>query len=408
MLRQLSLKKKIVFLRLNRLDYVPSGLYGAEILSERGFETLAIEYGFFQKAIEEQTGKVPRLRLGHPWVRRLPSFLRVPILHGVAGLRVARLFLWKGSPKLLIAEGFHEQALAWVLSRFLRFRYAVHVHEIFNASELKGWNRFFLLLEGMALRGAAFTIFPEARRAQIYQDRYRLKNPSHIAFNCPRKKNTPATPTQWRARLGLPADSLLLGYWGGQGRTNGLEQAIRAVARIPRAYFLLWGWSSAQDREYFKKLATGVGAGHRILFLGDLPEMKWSAIAGLDLSYCVYEPKELRLQHLATASNKLMESVCVGVPVITSNENDFRLIVEEHDLGACAPAYTVESISRTLRALLEDRDLRTRQAASAIQSHQAVFHYEHQFQPVLRAVDRIFNTHRAAAPDSGEQAAASA
>jgi glycosyltransferase involved in cell wall biosynthesis len=384
-----DLSKKIVFLRLNRLDYVPSGLYAAEILTEGGYDTLAIEYGFFQKGQEEEKGKVARLRLGHPWLRKLPSFLRAPLLHSLAALRIFSLFLRRGRPKLLIAQGLHEQAIAWILSRILRFPYAVHVHEVFEKNELRGWNRFFFLIEGVVLRAAVFTIFPQAQRAHIYQLRYRLKNPSYLAFNCPRKKTTIPLPTNWRAKLGLPDGSFLLGYWGGQGRTNGLDQAIRAVARLPRVYFLLWGWSSAEDRAYFKHLATGVGAGHRVLFLGDLPEQKWSALAGIDLSYCLYEPKELRLQHLATASNKLMESLSVGVPVLTNNEPDFRSLIEEQGLGVCTPDYTVEGISRTLRGIMENPSALSQHSAQATRVHDEFFHYEKQFQPVFRAIERL-------------------
>ncbi len=383
MLGPSSLKNTTVFLRLNRLDYVPSGLYSAEILAENHFPTLAIEYGFFQTTLQFEPGKVSRLRLGHPWARKLPSFLRSPFLHLTAAARLFGLIIRRGRPALLVAEGLHEQAIAWGLSRLLRFPYAVHVHEVFDGPELRGWSKVPFWLEGPALRAAQFTIFPEIERSEIYRLRYRLAVPIHIAFNCPRKL-VPTTATCWRTRLNLPSDSFLLGYWGGQGKTNALEQAIRAVARNPKIYFLLWGWSSAEDRRYFEKLAAGVGAGHRILFLGELPKAKWAALAGLDLSYCVYEPKELRLAHLATASNKVMESLSVGVPVLTSPETDFRSLVEQNDIGICSDSYTVDDISRAMRQMVESPEVRLRQSGNALRLHHNFFHYEYQFKKVLR------------------------
>ncbi|MBY0371211.1 glycosyltransferase [bacterium] len=379
-----STRNKVLVLRLNRLEYVPSGLYSNSLLTEKGYPVVAVEYGFFSKRFESVDGLIPRLRLGHPWLRRWPGVLRTPLMHLLALLRVWRLVLG-ARPKFILAEGLHEQTLAWALHWLTGIPYGVHVHEVFEAKDVSGWNALFFRLEGPALRRAFFTIFPEATRAHLYRQRYRLSAPQHLVFNCPRRL-AQFTPTDWRQRLGLPRDSKLVGYWGGQGRSNALDQGIRAVARHPNVYFLLWGWSSPEDREYFKNLAQGVGAAHRILFLGDLPENKWNALGGLDVSFTLYEPKELRLKHLATASNKFMESLAVGVPVLTSNEPDFRTLVEFYDLGLCA-SFKVDSLSEALSELLRDEASLQRRRENALRAHREVFNYEYQFRPALRFLD---------------------
>ncbi len=388
-----NLQGKLVVLRLNRLDYVPSGLYSSELLAEQQLPVIAIEYGFFRSHLEKEDCKIPRLRLGHPWLRKLPRKLRGLAVHLVALVRIGMRILSEGRPRLILAEGLHEQTLAWILKCLFRIPYVVHVHEVYQSGELTGWNRMFFTLEGAALRGARFTVFPEATRASIYRQRYGLTEAQYIAFNCPRK-NESICPTDWRTRLALEPDARLLGYFGGQGRSNALEQGIRAVARLSKVYFLLWGWSSHSDREYFKRVAVGVGAGDRVLFLGELPTDKWSAIAGLDVSYCMYEPRELRLRHLATASNKLMESLAAGVPVLTSNTSDFRNIVQTHDVGLCAPDFTVEGISSTLQELILDEEGLARRSENALRCHRNYFHYEYQYQPVLRALrDKVWYSH---------------
>jgi glycosyltransferase involved in cell wall biosynthesis len=381
---------KVLLLRVNRLDYVPSGLYSAELLAEQGAPVLAVEYGFFQRSLEKEAGKVPRLRLGHPWARKLPSSMRSIVLHISAFCRLSWLFLRHGRPNYIVSEGLHEQAVTYLLHLVFRVPYACHVHEIYDPAHTRGWNRLFLALEGPALRASSLTVFPESERARIYQERYRLNVAQFVAFNCPRRQSL-SHAVDWRGRLGLPSDSKLLGYWGGQGRSNALEQGIRAVARLPKVYFLLWGWSSPADREYFRNLASGVGAGHRILFLGELPADKWAAIGGLDLSYCIYEPMELRFRHLATASNKLMESLAVGVPAVTSNEPDFRGVVDFYDIGTCARDFTVEAISQSIRELLQDEEGRRRRSENAVRSHREKLNYEHQYQPVLRAFSRLLS-----------------
>lgn len=375
----------VLLLRVNRLDYVPSGLYSAELLCEKGHRVLALEYGYFQKHLEQEPGKIPRLRLGHPWARRLPQPIASVVLPLCTLVRLCLRFLRDGRPKLIISEGLHEQVLSFFLSILFRVPYVCHVHEVFEFAHARGWNKAYLACEGAVLRGAKLTVFPEKDRASVYRQRYGLDVPQYIAYNCPRKRS-PALAVDWRGRLGLPSQARLLGYWGGQGRTNALEQGIRAVARLPNTYFLLWGWSSPADRTYFKNLASGVGAGHRILFLGELPADKWAAIAGLDASYCVYEPVELRFRHLATASNKLMESLAAGVPVLTSNERDFRDIVDFYGVGVCAQGFSVDAIHLALRELLDDEPGLSRRGENALRAHREGLNYEYQYQPVLRAL----------------------
>lgn len=374
---------KIVLLRLNRLESISSALASAEILVEKSLGVLALEFGFGTQAVETLNTKVPRVRFGFEWIRRLPFFLRRPVFLLATFLRLAAFFARNGRPKILIAEGLSEQTLALFLRFSLGIPYAAHVHDIFDEKDYRGWNQVLLRLEGLCLRQSEFTIFPESTRAGIYRDRYSLEVAQYVVFNCPRK-GEPRQTVDWRQRLALPNDSVLMGYWGEAGPNAGIDQAIRAVARFPKLYFLLWGLTNRDVKEKYKQLASGVGAGHRVFFMGEFPEERLGAIEGLDFSYCVYEPTCLRYKHFATASNRFMESLAAGVPVVTSSESDFRKLVEEHDLGACTPDFTVASLVATLRELIQDPQRLRRQSANARRAHQSHFHYDAQFGPVLR------------------------
>jgi glycosyltransferase involved in cell wall biosynthesis len=378
-----SSKNKIVLLRLNQLESISSALASAEILAEESLGVLALEFGFGNQAVETLSGKVPRVRFGFQWIRRLPFLLRRPTFLMATFLRLAHFFIRYGRPKIVIAEGLSEQTLAFFLRLLSGVPYAAHVHDIFDEKDFRGWNRLLLQLEGACLRRSEFTIFPESARAGIYRDRYSLKLAQYVVFNCPRK-SVRHQPIDWRARLSLPSDAVLMGYWGEAGPNAGIDQAIRSVARFPKLYFLLWGLSNPEVKEKYKQLASGVGAGHRVFFMGGFPDDRLSALEGLDISYCVYEPTSLRYKHFATASNRFMESLAAGVPVVTSSESDFRTLVEEHDLGSCTPDFTVNSLVATLREILQNPGRRRRQSENARRAHQSYFHYDAQFGPVLR------------------------
>jgi glycosyltransferase involved in cell wall biosynthesis len=297
--------------------------------------------------------------------------------------QLAGLFLRKGKPAWIVAHGLNEQAIAWTLTRIFRVPYLVHVHEVYRWRELKGWNRFLFLLEGAALRGAMHLVFPEKTRSEIYRRRYRLTNPISVVFNCPRLQGAWISADLHRD-LQIPAGSFLLGYFGGIGQNNALEEAIRAVARVPGVYFILWGWGNAAFLEHLKQVAVGVGVDHRLRWPGELPENKWTALRALDASYCVYEPSLLRLRYGATASNKLMESFAAGVPALSGTGRDFRYWVEAHPFGVHVRDLRPETIAESLRLLSCDRARAKQMGKQAFQMHRETLHFEKQFEPVLQ------------------------
>ena len=366
---------KAVFLRLYRLGAIPTAVFQTEILREHEVPVLVIEYGNVTEARTRVPGAVPRVRLASPWARWLPRRLRpLPI----AVVTLGRLLCWfmrQGRPRLLVAEGLQEQAIALVLYRVLRVSYVVHVHEVADWRDLSLVNRVFFLLEGSALRNARFLIFSEKTRSEIYRRRYRLTGPILHAFNCPRLRQARRGDTLART-LNAPADALFLLYIGGIGRNNALEEAIGALREADRVHLVLVGWGDPAYRGALEAFAAREGVGNRVHFLGEVAD-KWEILDRCHVGYCVYRPTELRLRHLATASNKLMESLAAGLAVIASDQPDFRDVVERYDVGLCVPIGR-EGVGRALRRLSE-RDTLERCSQNALRSHRTEFHYEHQF-----------------------------
>jgi glycosyltransferase involved in cell wall biosynthesis len=194
----------------------------------------------------------------------------------------------------------------------------------------------------------------------------------------------------------------LVGYFGGIGRENKLDDAIRAVARVPGTQLLIWGWG---EREYIKELlalAKGVGASNQIHFLGELTEPRWKWLEGLDLSLVLYAPNLLRLQYAATASNKLFESLRCAVPVVTFAEPDFLEFLKDHPIGWSVQPGSVEELAHLFRRLRADRPLLEKTRQLARQFHLKEFNYEAQFQKLIPRFDSFFpdtvrSTHTVAA-----------
>ena len=382
------LRGKLVLLRFSRLGRLPPALYGAEILAENAVPLLVIEFGAFHEKVLRVDGAIPRLRFESPWARWLPHKARALAIFLSIFIRVGRLMANEGKPKLIFAHGLQEQALAFLFKVFFGVPYAVHVHEVFDKHELTIANRVYFQLEGPALRGAKFLIFPEATRANIYRERYRLNNPIYLAFNCPRLRFQGST-VDLRARYHLPSSAVLLLYMGGLSEINCLKEGIRSLASVPNVCFLIAGWGEPEVIADLKKTAAEAGVQSRVLLLGPI-DNRWEFYDNSDIAYCVYRPTAtLRIRHGATASNKLMEAMASGLPLITSNNNDFKEFLHKYEVGVAVSEVSVPAIAARLRELADDEVRRKRYGATGLEWHRRIFNYENQFAPILQEFYRL-------------------
>lgn len=376
-------KNRIVILKWGRLGHTPPAQNASELLVKEGFPVTCVEFGGIDEPVAFLRRQVPRLRLACGWARHMPRPLRAIsiICNAFAFLTVS--FLKHGKPALIIAEGVTEQFLCVWFKRLLGISYAVQVHEAFEPWELSGFMKMLFRWEGAALREASFLTFPHETRREIYRARYKFDVPSFLVFNTPRKIMKIERANLQR-RFHIDKKSFLVGYVGGIGKSNAPELAIEALTGVSNAHLILWGWG---DENYLAELRDLAGRLHvtdRTHFAGVLNEGKWKSIAGLDVSYCVYRPDALRFKYPTTASNKLMESLALGVPVITTNTPEFQNIVVKNKIGLCIPNLDSRSIVETLSQIQNDELGRKRMATNGIKLHRAKWNYEHQFAPVIK------------------------
>lgn len=378
-----SSKQKILVIRLHRLGHLPPAMYATQILSEKGHKVLVVEYGNAHESKSHIHGAIPRIRISTPLARFFPRVLRPFVFIADAVRKLSRQFKKEGLPKVLIAHGLQEQIIAYILHRRHGIPFIVHVHEIFNPEDLSRLNRLFLSLEGRILRSAKFLIFPDKIRAQLYRERYGLLCPIYVVYNCTRQREKDE-PIDLTKRFNCPANAKFVLYMGGIAPSNAVETAIQAIATLDAVYLLLAGWIHPDYKKQLERLAKSLSVESRVLFLGNIDEEKWGILESVDVCYCVYVPDTLRRRYQATASNKFMEALAAGVPVITNSEKDFYELVHGHQVGVCAKHNTPEDISRALQDILFNPELHDRQSRNGRLLHEREFNYEHQFRPVLK------------------------
>jgi glycosyltransferase involved in cell wall biosynthesis len=260
----------------------------------------------------------------------------------------------------------------------------VHVHEVFEKREVHGLSRWLLQLEGPALRAARFLIFPERNRARLYEERYSLKNPIHVVYNCPRLSQPQSVrPRHLRQEYSIPTDHLIVGYMGGIGEANAILELVKALSLTPKVTLMLWGWANQSYLKEIQTAAQSLGLGNRVRIAGQV-EDKWGHLAGCDVLYCVYRDHLLRTRFQATASNKFTEALGCGVPVLALKAGGFEQALAETRAGIAVSDLAASTLAHALDQL-SDAALRGSLGAGARKAFGQEYNYDRQFAPVAEA-----------------------
>jgi glycosyltransferase involved in cell wall biosynthesis len=163
-----------------------------------------------------------------------------------------------------------------------------------------------------------------------------------------------ADPAGLRGRLGVPADTPLVGLVSGFRVMKGQQTAVEAAARLAAErrsfHLLLIGQGPFAPRIRAQIEAAGLGDHVSVLgFVDDLP----AAMAGLDVAlYSALESDGM--------SRVLFEYLAAGVPVVASRVGVVPEILEDGLTGLLVPAGEPEPLAGAIARLLADAPLRRR------------------------------------------------
>ncbi len=148
-----------------------------------------------------------------------------------------------------------------------------------------------------------------------------------------------ATQAEAREQLGLPADVPLLFTAARLTRWKGIDQTLRALARIPDVHLVVAG--SGPEAEQLTAMAPMLGLSGRVEFLGTVPRRLmplYFRAADYTLLYSTYEG----LPHV------LLESLHAGTPVIASDKGGNPEVVVHGENGLLVPHGDAEALAATI------------------------------------------------------------
>lgn len=290
----------------------------------------------------------------------------------------------------------------FLVARLLATRYRrpllYHCHDFAeNQTDLAYGGRLVKLFEERFARTADLVIVPDAERAQAIANALRLKRQPMVAANAPLRRAEPSTFLQETlATLGATFSNIVFRQ-GRIGVGHAIEATVRSLAlwRDPSWGFVIMGLADDDYILHLRQLAHQCGVGHRFVLL---PPVAYDKVvrftAGASVGHALYDPIHINNRYITTASNKTMEYMAAGLPILTSDQPGLRALIERYDCGLTADESDPASIAAAVNALLGDPQRARQMGANGANAFDEEFRYDKQFAPVLAAITELASRRR--------------
>jgi len=239
-------------------------------------------------------------------------------------------------------------------------------------------------------------IVPDRERGEVMRRELQLTGPLLTVANAPAHRyDSPGNAlTEALVAQGKSFSRIVLRQ-GRIGPGHGIEATLRS---IPMWRSRQWGFAvmGPGESDYVRsllQLAEVLGVSHQFAIL---PLVSYDKVPlytpGADIGHALYEPIHVNNVYIATASNKLMEYMAAGLPVLVSDRPGLRALVETHGCGVSVDESSPESIAAAVNALLSDPNLSRRLGAAGARAFEEEYSYERQFAPVLEVFRSLCRT----------------
>ena len=362
----------------NDPDYYPPIVNAIRLLCSAGFdvELFCRETGGARGVGYPPEAKILRLdSRGHGSWAEFFGYLRVAI----SRTRTDTRCFWGHD-----MHGFLTARLAaWWRRRPLVY----HCHDYADSSCITAGQRIMHGFERSVASSADVVVVPDAARAEVIARELRLLRPPLIAANAPL-----FTPLVRRHSLhkalhsrGFRFDKVVFRQ-GRIGQGHAIEVTLRSMTewQCREWGFVVMGLSDEAYLKSLNELARELGVTDRFVALPPVPyDQILHFTPDADVGHALYERIHVNNVHIGTASNKVMEYLAAGVPLLVSPNATLQRLVGEKECGVCADETDPASIARSINFLLSDEGRRVEMGRAARTAFEVDYSYDRQFAPVL-------------------------
>lgn len=325
----------------------------------------------------QRTYRVRRLKLG---------FEKGLLFYAMLNLRLFFILLFQ-KYDFLFANDLDTLPAAFLASRIKGKPLLYDSHELFTeVPELVNRPRVqkvWMVLEKMMLPRIGEMITVNQSIAAIFEHKYHIK--STVVRNVPmRQEKIEAHPKSF---LGLTElQTMLIIQGSGLNVQRGIEEAVTAMALIPRAVLFLVG--DGDVIAHVKKLVVQLHLQEQVRFIGRLPYnelLRYTAAADLGLAL----DKPLSLNYALALPNKVFDYIQAGTPIVASSLIEIERLVNNHNCGVILADVTPELIAEKINTLI-DQPERITEFKNNCQKAAKLENWDVDKQVLIALIQRVF------------------
>lgn len=368
-------------------DQYPPIINGSRLLAEAGFEidifcrwnarrwNVSYPAAVRIHRINTETGST---------LREYLSFVRKVVQRG------------DGGAAIFIGHDMHGLLPARLLGSRYRRPVIYHCHDFTDKSRaLRLGGRLVRTFEQHFARSADLVIVPDAGRAKVIADALRLKREPLVVANAPLNR-PPVVSGALRDAMAMNKRHFakIVFRQGRIGKGHAIEATLHSIPHWSNQDwgFVVMGTGEASYVEKLNQVARNLGVERQLLVM---PAVGYDLVreftADANIGHALYDPIHINNEFIATASNKIMEYMEAGIPLLVSDTPPLNKLLSRYHCGLSVDEKSPKSIAAAVNTLLGDQQKARQLAAAARQAFEREFCYERQFAPVIESIRGLVN-----------------
>ncbi|MEH2163378.1 MAG: glycosyltransferase [Nostoc sp.] len=261
--------------------------------------------------------------------------------------------------------------------------------QLFPLSSLSGWVQ---RVERKCVHKANLVVFPSDERAFLFKKLTNFNGKLLIVPNFPRKTYFKENPN-FKNIISERLKKLTILLQGAISIKNSLLELIDSLTYLDNSIELkLIGPLQEEEKHLMKDLAIRNKVADRVKYFlpvpyNELPLHTWAASIGV----CLYKKTDINHQTMGTASNKIYEYAACGLPVIVSDQPDYRENLGGEIWVRFADPDNPESIASAVKDILNNLEKYEEMCLAARQAFEEKYNYESAFSSLLTQIKDLVN-----------------
>lgn len=295
---------------------------------------------------------------------------------------------------LYIGHDMHGLLPAWMLSRKYKKPLVYHCHDFAEDSrKLPAGSHLVRLIERRIAKRADIVIVPDAERAKVVEQQLDLKTQPIVVANTPLEAPSVIDGKLHKELRHYTTDyEKIVFRQGAIGYGHALEMTIRSMVywESKKWLFVIMGPVEQSYKQHLTELAEQLNVESRFFILPPVPYSEVARFtAEADVGHALYDPIHINNLHITTASNKIMEYMAAGCPLLLSDRPDLRLFIEKTQCGIVADEKSPTSIAYAINRLMKDEPMASQMGQAGKRAYIEEYNYFAQFSPVLQKLKHL-------------------